>query len=299
MDDPVAVQDPSAAAARDPAAAPLPQPGWYPDPAGRHAHRWWAGATWTDSVADGDRRGTDPRPPRGTDQRAVLPGRAGWYALAGVVAAPLLATAGLLAARQLAPASLVLRLLLSQAGLWTALLGACVLASRRWGTGRLRVDYGIDLRRADVGRGLVVALGARAVVLVATVLLVALAPRLVGTNTGIFDVVRADRAALVALAVLTVVGAPLVEETFFRGLLLRSLRSRLGAPLAVAVQALAFGAAHVDPSRGWRNVGVVLALVLAGTALGAAAEHYRRLGPGMWAHAWFNLLPVAVLLAAG
>ena len=26
--------------------------GWYPDPSGRHSHRWWDGAAWTEHVAD-------------------------------------------------------------------------------------------------------------------------------------------------------------------------------------------------------------------------------------------------------
>jgi hypothetical protein len=28
-------------------------PGWFPDPTGRHDHRWWDGAAWTAHVADG------------------------------------------------------------------------------------------------------------------------------------------------------------------------------------------------------------------------------------------------------
>lgn len=30
----------------------MAEPGWYPDPNGRHAHRWWDGETWTAHVAD-------------------------------------------------------------------------------------------------------------------------------------------------------------------------------------------------------------------------------------------------------
>ena len=35
-------------------------PDWYPDPAGRHQHRYWDGQTWTDQVADHGRQSTDP-----------------------------------------------------------------------------------------------------------------------------------------------------------------------------------------------------------------------------------------------
>jgi hypothetical protein len=33
---------------------------WQPDPTGRHEYRWWDGASWTDSVADGGVTSTDP-----------------------------------------------------------------------------------------------------------------------------------------------------------------------------------------------------------------------------------------------
>lgn len=35
-------------------------PGWYPDPSGRHLHRWWDGAVWTDRVGDGSVEQHDP-----------------------------------------------------------------------------------------------------------------------------------------------------------------------------------------------------------------------------------------------
>ena len=47
---------------------PLPSPngndltdaGWYPDPAGRHQHRYWKGRRWTDQVADNGVVTSDP-----------------------------------------------------------------------------------------------------------------------------------------------------------------------------------------------------------------------------------------------
>ena len=44
-----------------PAATPAPTPpGWYPDPRGRHEHRWWDGAAWTANVADAGVTATNP-----------------------------------------------------------------------------------------------------------------------------------------------------------------------------------------------------------------------------------------------
>lgn len=34
-------------------------PGWFPDPTGRHDHRWWDGGAWTAHVADGGVAGLD------------------------------------------------------------------------------------------------------------------------------------------------------------------------------------------------------------------------------------------------
>ncbi len=33
---------------------------WYPDPSGRHEHRYWDGAQWTEHVSDHGRQGVDP-----------------------------------------------------------------------------------------------------------------------------------------------------------------------------------------------------------------------------------------------
>jgi len=280
----------------------LPPSGWYPDPVrGRHtpahARRFWDGQQWTAQVADGDLVACDPLPPPEPDLRTALPGRAGWVALAGFLLGQLLAVGGLALGAALAPDGLALRLLLSQAGLWTGLLGACVLASRRWGTGRLRTDYGLVSRVGDAGRGLLLSLGARLLAGVVLVLVALAARGLAGSNAGIFSLAEHDPAALVLLAVFAVLGAPLVEETFFRGLLQGALRCRLGAVAAVGLQACAFGCAHVTPQLGWGNVGLVLSLTAAGAVLGTAAERYRRLGPSIWAHGLFNLLPAVVLLS--
>jgi hypothetical protein len=40
--------------------APLPPAQWYPDPTGRHQHRYWDGTQWTSQVADDGRTASDP-----------------------------------------------------------------------------------------------------------------------------------------------------------------------------------------------------------------------------------------------
>ena len=40
--------------------AETPAPDWYPDPGGKHEHRYWNGTAWTDDVADHGRQSVDP-----------------------------------------------------------------------------------------------------------------------------------------------------------------------------------------------------------------------------------------------
>lgn len=37
-----------------------PAAGWHADPSGRHEHRYWDGAAWTDQVSDGGVASVDP-----------------------------------------------------------------------------------------------------------------------------------------------------------------------------------------------------------------------------------------------
>ncbi len=114
------------------------------------------------------------------------------------------------------------------------------------------------------------------------------ATRLFGATSG---------ASFVLLAVLTTVGAPLIEEWFFRGVLLRGLRDllgrlrgRLAASLAVILSAVAFALAHGEPTQfaGLAALGVVLAVV---------ALRTRRLVPSALTHLSFNAVAVGALVA--
>ena len=40
--------------------AQTPAASWYPDPGGKHEHRYWDGSQWTDNVADHGRQAVDP-----------------------------------------------------------------------------------------------------------------------------------------------------------------------------------------------------------------------------------------------
>src|SRR5207248_5323856 len=110
---------------------------------------------------------------------------------------------------------------------------------------------------------------------------------------------KAHGAELLGAFVLTVIAVPIVEELFFRGLLLRSLERRIPAAAAVLVSAVVFGFAHYQGDVSGRTAMTVVAgLFAVGVVLGTLAHATRRLGPGIVAHALFNLLAFVSLVSS-
>jgi membrane protease YdiL (CAAX protease family) len=179
-------------------------------------------------------------------------------------------------------------------GLWTGMAGAVWLAARR-GTGSLVREFGLSFRWSDLP------IGAAAGVLSQLVLVPllylpfqwndpTLNERLQEPAEELTDLAHGP--AFLLLAVLITVGAPLVEELFFRGVLQQSLIRRIGQPvLAVGITALAFGLAHYQPLQ-------LLGLIAFGVVLGLLAWRTGRLGPGIVAHVFFNLVTVVALWSA-
>jgi len=177
-------------------------------------------------------------------------------------------------------------------GLWLGLAGAPLLASRLKGSGDLAVEFGLRLRWIDLPLGLVLGLVSQLVVSDVLYLPLRLTDphleqqlsRPAQQLTGL-----AHGSAVALLAVLVVGCAPVVEELFFRGLLLRSLARRFGNVWAVIGSAVLFGLAHFEALQ-------FPALVAFGLVLGVLAVRTGRLGPGIFAHAGFNAFTVAYLV---
>jgi membrane protease YdiL (CAAX protease family) len=108
---------------------------------------------------------------------------------------------------------------------------------------------------------------------------------------------RQDPSVLIAVVVMVVIGAPFIEELFFRGLLLRSLIPIAGTASAIVTQGLVFGALHLRPSYGLGNVSIFVVIAAMGIIQGVVAERFRRLGPGIVAHGFFNLFALLLALA--
>jgi len=177
-----------------------------------------------------------------------------------------------------------------QVPLWVGLVGVVVVVSRRFGTGSLRKDYGFRFQQSDIW-GLPIGI---VVQLVFIPLLYRALSVVVDTSSvdepakNLTD--RAQGIGVVLLVVLVVVGAPIIEELFFRGLLLRSIQARWTDTLALWASAILFGLAHFELLQ-------LPALVLFGLVAGYCAQRTGRLGMSIWAHVGFNATTVVFLLA--
>ena len=170
-----------------------------------------------------------------------------------------------------------------------ALLGAALIASYRKGRGPL-VDFGWRVELGDV-YGLIVG------VLTQWGALLLYVPLLWFTSISADDVSKpardlTDKASgggVILLILIVVIAAPIVEELFFRGLVLRSLERRYGTTWAIVGSAAIFGAAHLEPLQ-------FPALCLFGLVAAVLTTRSGRLGPSTFAHIAFNGIAVWTLL---
>jgi len=178
-------------------------------------------------------------------------------------------------------------------GLWIGLIAGVLFYSRVWGTGSLVTDVGLSFKWWDLLVGAVAGIGTQLVLIPLLYLPFERADKTL--NHRLSAPAKADSAAVHGVLPVTVlvlflaVFAPVVEELFFRGLLLRSIARWLGPIAGVALSAVLFGLAHFEPLQ-------LAGLILFGIVLGLLAYKTERLGPGMVAHAAFNAVTVFSLV---
>lgn len=183
----------------------------------------------------------------------------------------------------------VVQLAAATGAAWLVMIAALAFASRRYGTGHPRHDfvehYGLRFRPIDL-----VGVPAGVVGQLAIVPLVYVPLRAIWSDTFSKSELEerardlADKAsgwAIVLLVVVVVIGAPLVEELVYRGLLQRSMSARLGVVPGLAIMSIWFALMHPTPVE-WPGLAVAGALFGAGLALTG------RIGPSILTHAAFN-----------
>lgn len=173
-------------------------------------------------------------------------------------------------------------------GLWVGMLASVAWAARVHADGAFRDYVGLRFRRRDV-IGLPIGI---------TVQIVALP--LLYWPLRVFGDLDVDGAArettelavgwrIPLLVFALVVGAPLIEEIFFRGLLQGALVQRFGVHVGVVASAVVFASIHFQLVQ-------FPGLLVAGFTFAILAARAGRLGPAVWAHVGFNATTVVVLL---
>ncbi|HET7653164.1 MAG TPA: CPBP family glutamic-type intramembrane protease [Acidimicrobiales bacterium] len=293
----------------DPGGAPK----WWPDPFARAPYRWWDGERWTGYVAaGGDAVEWDGAPVEPSD--ALARGDAEWEPAppglrgVGVALAAFAVGVGLSIGVQLAiaattsgettPARRAYELLVSSLALWSGLVGGVVFVSRRRGTRSFARDFGARIRWSDVGYGLAASLVGRVIAGVAASPIPVPSRSIGDDERDIFNGAAHGTTGWLVLVVVVCIGAPVVEELFFRGLVQSRLVARYGVVFGLVVASLLFGAAHLIAWDGPLTLAYAWSVAAGGIVLGLTFHLTRRLGTSICAHALFNaqaLLAVALL----
>lgn len=174
-----------------------------------------------------------------------------------------------------------------------ASLGALVVVSKAKGQGSLRADFGLEVRAADA-RSVWFGPAMQGLLWLALLPLVLISGE-VENQRLVEELKRSDNVATVALFVLgAVVLAPIVEETLYRGLLLRALLRRVSPGAAVLISSLIFAAVHWlgDPNA-LRSLPALAAL---GVVLALRAMRTNSLSAPILIHAGFNLTTTVLVL---
>ena len=186
----------------------------------------------------------------------------------------------------------------SLVGMWAAYLLVIALTVSSKGSGRpARDDVGFRARIVDLPLGVVAGVVSSVVVVNLVYFFLQLGGVLDDADVEKLDdpakelAEIAEGRSFIVLAIFVGIGAPIVEELFFRGFLQPAAIRRFGAVAGVIFTAVVFGAVHFQLLQ-------FPALAVFGVILGLLAHRSGRLGPGIVAHMVFNGLTLAALAAS-
>lgn len=116
-----------------------------------------------------------------------------------------------------------------------------------------------------------------------------------GQKTDLDRILESSRAAAVALAIIAVATAPLVEEMIYRGLLYSAFQRLVGQWGAVAIVATMFAGLHVVQY--WPNAGAISSITLLSLVLTLIRARTGRLLPCFVVHLVFNGIQSILIIA--
>lgn len=184
---------------------------------------------------------------------------------------------------------------------WVPLVVVLCIADVARGRRSFAADFGLRVRWIDLLWGVGIGLLARGLV---TLLELAFTGR-TSLDGGVLAL-PTGFALWFGIVLAPVLIGPLIEETFYRGLVLRAVQRRTGAravvaaSVAVVVSALVFGLAHLAQGAALSPTAAVVTFAgtfVFGLAAGALAAATGRLGGAIIAHMVFNGLLVLAIVS--
>ena len=115
-----------------------------------------------------------------------------------------------------------------------------------------------------------------------------------GEKTDLDRILESSRAAAIALAIIAVATAPLVEEMIYRGLLYSAFQRVIGPWPAVALVAAMFAGLHVVQY--WPNMGAISSITLLSVVLTMIRARTGRLLPCFVVHLVFNGIQSLIII---
>lgn len=283
---------------------PLTPPGWYPDPGGRDALRWFDGSVWTGHLATRRTPAVPGSSHLNADfalDRAVADdldsgvrwglGQAIWaYAVVFIASVPLgiLQVAGVSTTALTLPGEMSLGV-----GAW--LVGRRVARER----GGWFAAFGLSApERSDLKPAATFVLLQLLARIVVGAALVAAFSSLRDQKVTNIPVTHGYAAAVVVQLVIgVVIVAPIVEETQFRGIILRAAMRKWNFGISAAINAVAFGSLHaLEGTSGLSALTLGVMMTVFGYLQCVVVRRTGRLAPAMIVHGVANGLALALAL---
>lgn len=175
---------------------------------------------------------------------------------------------------------------------WLVLLGAVFVAGQVFGIGADR-DWNMRGRPIDIGHGLLGGLVLQVPILIVVMFLLQLlfgdiAPS--GRALALVDEASTAVDYLVLYAAVAI-GAPVVEELFYRGVVQKNLVARWGPWVGIGLASVLFGIVHF-------SLVELVPLTVVGAVFGYLYHRSGRLAPAIVAHITFNAFTLSFLLAS-
>jgi membrane protease YdiL (CAAX protease family) len=169
--------------------------------------------------------------------------------------------------------------------LWIPFVVALMVVSRRWGQGRFGSDFKVRLRWIDMA-GLPIGIASQLLL----VPLIYWPLQRIWPDAFSSDEIeqrarelweKAHGGWIVVLVLVVALGAPIIEELVYRGLILQALQSRLNDWVALIISAVWFALIHLQPVE-------LPGLFAFALVLGICFQRTGRLGMSVLAHIGFN-----------